>query len=263
MHKLLGISFGDFPALGSAEKQMLLARAAGFEATELVLGEDGFEQRLLAAEKAGISVSAVRLPRDGVNLVWQADEAWDLLYPMYSACLAAAKNYGVKTVITAVADGENPPAPSGAGLSHLRILAEEAERLGIRLAIENTESAEHFELAVRSLCLGYHGVCFRPSLAARAQGSSAVPQYAQNKILTLALDDISDGKDGYIPFDGGTDYAPLARSLGAMPYHGVYFARVSAERRPYRGMHYEAFASRVYESLCRLSRMERDEEGIV
>ena len=262
MQTKLGIGFVNFPTALSDERQMILARAAGFCSTALTLGEERFDERFAAAERAGVRVDAVYMPRDGVNFIWQSDEKWERLHALYTACLSAAKASGVSTVIATVSSGD-APASTQEGLAHLRTFAAEAKEMGVHLAFENTESAEHFELAVRNCCLGFHGVCFRPSMAAVYWGSSAVPAYAKKHLFSVAIDDVLDGNDGYIPYDGEIDYAPFIRSLADASYRGVYFARVSPSCVRYRVLRYESFASGAYEGLCRLARLSKDEEGIL
>ncbi len=263
MHTVFGISFGDFPTLGTDARQMHLARAAGFEATELSLGGEHFEERLSAAKAAGIAVSSVRLPPDYANLIWEETSLWEPFHTLYSGCLSAAVRYGFSSVHMTVSTGTRPPTITQKGLENLRAFAKEAESAGVRLLLENTESMEHFEMAVRNICLGYHGVAFRPAVAALSAGTSAVPRYARAFLSSVVFDDCSRGKDGYIPFDGETDFAPFAASLAKTPYHGVFLARINATRGLYVGMRYETFAARAYENLAKISRMCRDEEGVI
>ena len=263
MHTVFGISFGDFPTLGSSLRQMNLARAAGFEATELTLGTDGFEDRLAAAREAGVRVSSLRLPTEYANLIWEKEAPWEEILPLYRASLGAAREYGFDAAHMTVSSGAHPPAVCQRGLDRLRGIAREAESMGVRLLFENTESMEHFEMAVRNACLGYHGVAFRPALAAASGASSAVPRYALPHLSAVVLDDVLRGKDGYIPFDGETDYAPFAASAAKASYRGVLLGRIGAKRGIYVGVRYEAFAARTYEGLSRIARMCRDEEGIV
>ncbi len=263
MHTVFGISFGDFPTLGTDVRQMSLARAAGFEATELSLGGENFEGRMEAAKAAGVAVSSVRLPPDYANLIWEDSSLWEQLHTLYSGCLSAAVSYGFHSVHMTVSTGVRPPVITQKGLENLRTFAKEAETAGVHLLLENTESMEHFEMAVRNICLGYHGVAFRPSIAFFSTGSSAVPSYARAHVKAVVFDDYVHGKDGYIPFDGETDFAPFAASLAQNPYHGVFLARLNATRGSYVGMRYESFAARAYENLAKISRMCRDEEGVI
>jgi len=262
MQSVLGIGFTDAPLGLDAARQMKLAHAAGFKMTLLSLADEKFDERFLAAQEANVAVGALCLPRDGVNLIWQDDEKWERLHALYRACLDVARAKGVGNVIVAVAD-RDAPVPTQTGLSHLRVLAEEAREMGIRLLFENTGSAEHFELAVRNCCLGYHGVCFRPALAAKLWGSSKIPSYAKKHLQFVLLDDILDGNDGYVPFDGTLNFSPLVASLAEISYRGVLFARVSASCVMYRNLRYEDFASRTYEGLRRLERLCKDKEGII
>lgn len=261
MYISFGIPFCDTLLPQEEKRQMMLARAAGFSYTELVLGEDCFDTRLAAAKASDVFVSHARLPRDGISLIWQSDEAWAPLHTVYLACLAAAKESGISTVIVALDDGERALPPTQSGLSHLRTLAREAEEMDICLAFENGASPECFELAVRSCCRGFHGVSFRPAAFFKTAGTSAVPQYAYKNLIAVALDDVFEGEDRYIPGDGVIDYRPLACSLAEAEYGGLFFATVSPKRGKYRKMCYESFASCTYEALYRIVRMCRDEGG--
>lgn len=262
MHTVFGISFGDFPTLGTDARQMLLAKAAGFGAAELSFGTENFEAKLEAAKAAGVSFSSVRLPSDYANLIWEEAALWSKLHNLYTGCLDAAKSYGFQRVHIAVSEGKRPPAITQRGIENFRAFAREAEAMGICLLLENTESLEHFEMAVRNICIGYHGVAFRPSMAFCGCGSSALPRYARAHLKTLVFDDVSRGKDGYIPFDGECDFAPLASSLSQTPFDGIFMmARVNATRGTYVGVRYEDFAARAYESLSKIVRMTRTAKG--
>ena len=261
MYTSFGIPFCDLFSADAGERQMRLARAAGFAYTELQLGEELFDKRLAAAKGADIFVSAARLPSDGVSLIWERDEAWEPLHALYLSALRAAKESGISTVIASLDDGREAMLPTQNGLSHLRTLAADAEKMGICLAFENGASPECFEVAVRSCCRSYHGVCFRPAAFWIATGSSAVPSYAYKSLIALSLDDIVRGKSGYIPGDGEMDYVPLAASLAESGYGGLLFASVTREHAIYKNMKYEAFASRTYEALLRVVRMVRDRGG--
>ena len=261
MYTSFGIPFCNLFPDTAGERQMRLARAAGFAYTELRIGEEHFDERLAYAKAADVFVSAARLPSDGVSLIWERDEAWEPLHALYLSALRAAKESGISTVIASLDDGREAAVPTQNGLSHLRALAADAEKMGICLAFENGASPECFELAVRLCCRGYHGVCFRPAAFWIATGSSAVPAYAYKSLIALSLDDIVRGKSGYIPGDGEMDYAPLAASLVEASYGGLLFASVTREHAVYKNMKYEVFASHTYDALLRIVRMCRDKGG--
>ena len=67
MHTVFGIAFCDSVGGVTDQRQMLLARASGFEATELVLGEPSFKARVHAARAAGVAPLFARMLPDYVN----------------------------------------------------------------------------------------------------------------------------------------------------------------------------------------------------
>lgn len=266
-----------------AERRFALAFASGFAETAFSLADEGLlPEEPTAARAAGLAVEALRLPSDGVNLLWEpspsrpaaqdvlpSDEAvaddttWEMLKQLYGSYFSFAVGIGVDRVILSPSLGAGLPPVSQTGLARFRTLAEIAKEHGVRLLIENDKSAPHFEAVVRVVADGYHGVSFSPAKAWRYFGTSAVPPYARETLMRLSLDDGKGDEFGYLPTEGDTDFQPFARSIAPLRFRGTMAVAPNPMLHPYEGMDTFALSSRAYDCLSTLLRMiRREEDGI-
>lgn len=267
----------------SAGRRFAFAMASGFVETAFSLAGGAFSpEESSAARAAGLHVEALRLPSDGVNLLWEpspmkereedslpsdppvADETtWEMLKQLYDSYFSFALGVGVDRVILAPSYGTGLPPVSQTGLGRFRALAALAREKGIRLLIENDKSAPHFEAAARVVADGYHGISFSPAKAWRYFGTSALPHYAAEHLLRLSLDDGKGDDFGYLPLDGDTDFRPFARSMASLHFRGTLAIAPDASLYPYRDLDTFTLFTRAYDGLSSLLRLVKEEEGVV
>lgn len=284
MKKRFSIAYKEQSEVMTAERRFAYTAASGFRETAFSLSGGTIRPEALdAARRAGLSVEALRLPMDGVDLLWEPspskaraedalpsdapvpdDTTWEMLFEIYTSYFAFAAGVGIKRVILTPSCGKNPAPVTQTALARFRALAERAKEKDVRLLIENGTSAPHFEAVVRVCCAdGFHGVSFAPALAFLHFGTSAIPPYATECLARLSLDDIKDGETGYFPLDGDTDFRPFARSLAPLHFRGTLAISPNAALPMYRDYDYFAFASRAYDRLSSLLRLMKNEEGVV
>lgn len=267
----------------SAERRFAYAMASGFTETAFSLSGGMLSpEEPHAARTAGLLVEALRLPTDGVNLIWETpgpkekpedwlptdgrtpdETTWEMLRSLYDSYFSFAAGIGIGRVILVPTAGVGVPPVSQTGLSRMRELAALARERGVRLLIENDRSAPHFEAAVRVVSDGYHGVSFSPAKAWRYHGTSALPPYAAEHLLRLSLDDGKGDDFGYLPLEGDTDFRPFARSMANVRFRGTMAIAPDASLLPYRTLDTFTLLSRAYDNLATLMRMIKEEEGTV
>ena len=266
-----------------AQRRFAIASATGFLETAFPLsGETLRPEEIVQARAAGLTVESLRLPSDGVNLLWAAspekprpenalpsdtpetdDSAWQMLKQIYASYFNFAMTVGVTRVILTPTLGTGVAPVSQAGLARFRALAAMAREKGVRLLIENDQSAPHFEAAVRVVCDGFHGVSFAPARAWRYFKTSAIPPYATAHLLRISLDDERDGEFGYLPKEGETDFGPLAKSLAPLHFRGTLAVSPDAQLPLYRDLDTYALSMRAYDRLCTVLHLFKKEEGVV
>ena len=267
----------------SAARRFAYAVASGFTETSFSLSGGMLSpEEPRAAREAGLLAEALRLPSEGVNLIWETpglkdrpegwlptdertpdETTWEMLRSLYDSYFSFAAGIGIHRVIFVPTTGIGAPPVSQTGLSRLRELAALAREKEVRLLIENDRSAPHFEAAVRVVSDGYHGVSFSPAKAWRYHGTSALPPYAAEHLLRLSLDDGKGDDFGYLPFEGDTDFRPFARSMANVRFRGTMAISPDVSLFPYRTLDCFALFSRAYDHLATLMRMIKEEEGTV
>ena len=284
MKKRFSIAYKEQSEVLTAERRFAYTVSSGFTETAFSLaGGTVRPETLDAARRAGLAIEALRLPTEGVDLLWSPssyrddredalpsdarvpdDTTWEMLLDIYTSYFTFAASVGIERVILTPSYGKGPAPVSQTALARFRKLAECAESKGIRLLIENGASAPHFEAAVRVCCeSGFHGVSFVPAIAFRHYGTSAIPPYVTGRLARLSLDDIKDGEAGYLPLDGDTDFRPFAKSLAPLHFRGTLAISPNAALPMYREYDYFGFASRAYDRLSSLLRLMKNEEGVV
>ena len=260
MYRALGISYQWEPSFLYGEEQLRHARAAGFTSLELSTGENvGVADMARLAARVGMRISAVRLAEDPANRLWRAETDERVLLSYFNGVLREMDGIGTDILILRPAVGKAPPVRQFA-LDRLSRMAEAAEARGIRIAFENDAVGEHFIDTVRSLCVGYHGVCFDPVSAYLHSGTASLPDFCRPHLLALALGD-TDGERRLLPFDGGVSLAPIVADLAAIRYRGVLSLR--ADGGHYAALGYDGFAVRAYNAMHRLSLLLDDAEGVI
>lgn len=255
--------------------------AAGFEGffTGWKSGEDLMAVRAVADE-LGMQYQSVHAPFNRVNLLWlgnarggesDADRAAREVLDEQLECLRDTAAAGVDIMVTHTFIGFKDHTPTPAGPENYRILLDEAERLGVRVALENTEGEEYLDTLMRELsghpALGFcwdsgHEMCYNHS-------RDLLADYGRQLICTHLNDNLGihdfGGSITYLddlhllPFDGIADWrynvsrlhaagfaGPLTFELG----RGSKRGRFDNER--YARLTVEEYIARAYAAACRV-----------
>ncbi len=257
--------------------------SSGFSETAFSLEGGAIRPEAIAsARAAGLTIEALHLPTESVDLFWEPDTykenaedvlpsdtpetneaTWEMLLALYNSYFSFASRLAIERVVLTPTAGHALPPVSQKALARFRTIAACAKEKGVRLLIENGASAPHFEAVVRTCCDGYHGVSFSPARAFRYFGTSSLPLYAAEHLLRLSLDDAAKGVFGYLPTDGDTDFRPFAKSLAPLHFRGTLAISPDASLPQYAELDYFAFASRAYDKLSALLRLLKREEGVI
>lgn len=285
MKKLFSIAYENKEGYPEAARQFACANASGFSSVGFSLvGGTLRPDELTACRGEGLRAESLRLPVEGVNLLWSRsvkapalqgalpsdspiidDSVWQTLRGLFGSYFSFAKEIGIDTVILTPAVGyaSLPPVTQEA-LDRFVTLADDAKAQGIRILFENDESEQHYEAVIRACCYdGFHGACFHPAKAWRHFGTSAAAPYVADNLVRVVLDDGRDGVFGYLPGDGETDYIPFAQSVAPLHFRGVIALSPNASLAPYAEMDYFSLVSAAYDKCCAVQRRIKRAEGVV
>lgn len=195
----------------------------------------------------GLAVQSVHAPWNRAAHLWGADEAQgEAAVAELIACLRAAAEIGAPFVVAHAWIGFVPTAPTEAGLARFSRVADEAEKLGVPVALENTEGEEHLD-ALLSRFSGHpevgfcwdtgHELCYN-------RGRDLMAAYGDRLLGTHINDNLGITDPGgpttwhddlhLLPFDGIADWPGIAARLVRSGFSGPLTFELSRTSKPNR-----------------------------
>ena len=253
--------------LGNAE-QIRLFKKIGFDGffTDYTTRENIAEYRKLADE-LGMIYQSVHAPFVKMKEMWENGE--DAVTEL-TECLQACAENNVPIMVAHVFIGFNDHFPNENGLENFGKVVKEAERLGVKIAFENTEGEEYLAAVMErfkdSPAVGFcwdtgHEMCYNRSkdmlslygdklIATHLNDNLGIRDYGGN--ITW-IDDLH-----LLPFDGIADWQGIADRLTKCGYDGILtfeFNRYSKPERHendfYKAMPIEQYLTLAYMRACR------------
>ena len=285
MKKFFSIAYENKEGYPEAARQFAYATASGFSYVCFPLSGETLRPEVLSAcLYEGLRPEALRLPTEGVNLLWARcargpalegalpsdspvidDSVWQTLRGLFGSYFSFAKEIGVDTVILTPAVGYTvlPPITKEA-IDRFVVLAADAKAQGVRILFENDESEQHYEAVIRACCYdAFHGASFHVAKAWRHFGTSALSPYVADNLVRVVLDDGRGGTFGYLPGDGETDYLPFAQSVAPLHFRGVMALSPDISLSHYAETDYFSLLSKAYDKCCAVQRKIKQIEGVV
>lgn len=252
-------------------EQIRLFKNVGFDGffTAYTNAADIAEQRKIA-DKTGMYFQSVHAPFTKIHEMWtdNADEVTQTLIE----CLHACADNAVPVMVAHVFIGFDEHTPNEAGLVNFGKVVAEAEKLGVKIAFENTEGEEYLAAVMQrfadSPAVGFcwdtgHELCYN-------RGKDMLALYGHKLVATHLNDNLGvrdfDGKITWIddlhllPFDGIADWQGIADRLNACGYDGVLTFELNTFSKPdrhendfYAELPLEKYLTLAYMRACRVA----------
>ena len=233
---------------GPLDESLDLAAKAGWNGF-FVCWNPGDDLRPLAAKarELGMLYQSVHAPWGKAANLWGDDEAkGEAAVAELVACLRDAAEVGAPFVVAHAWIGFVPTAPTEAGLVRFARVADEARRLGLKIALENTEGEEHLDAFLAHFrddpAVGFcwdtgHELCYnRGRDLMAAFGDRLLGTHLNDNLgitdpagPTTWLDDLH-----LLPFDGIADWPGIARRLAASSFGGPLTFELNRASKPGR-----------------------------
>lgn len=255
------------------DEQIRLFKKTGFEGffTGWSAEEDIAGYAALARAE-GMLYQSVHAPFGRSNALWQAGEAGDAALNELLACLRDCARAGVGIMVAHAFIGFEEHNPTPVGQERFYQLGREAERLGVCVALENTEGEEYLQAAMEA-CRGLSSVGFcwdtgHEQCYNHARDMTAL--YGKRLIATHLNDNLGirayDGTITWIddlhllPFDGVTDWQSVARHLVKCGFDGPLTFELNTLSKPdrhendgYAALPLEGYLAQAYARACRVA----------
>ena len=264
------------------EEQIPLFKQIGFEGFFTGWKHDEMADYRRIADEEGMIYQSVHAPFGGVDKLWKEDrEAAQMMVSSLISCAEDCSKYEVPIMICHVWIGfDTLDVPNSAGVENFCKVVEAAQRLGVKIAFENTEGEEFLEMLMSALKdysnVGFcfdsgHEMCYNHS-------KDMLKKYGDRLIATHINDNLGikrfDGKTYWLddlhllPFDGIGDWEGVAKRIVDCRYDGVLTFELSKKSKPHRQdndkyekMSAEEYLTEAYARACRVAALVQKHKG--
>ena len=223
-----------------------LIRDAGFSAVFCGWGKPGDVKAVQEeVEKHDLYLNSVHAPFTTIHHMWDEDKA-DAELQIQLACLKETAECGIPVMVCHAWIGFEPEKPTEAGVENFRKLLQEAHKLGVKIALENTEGEGYLRILFDHLkdepALGFcldtgHEYCYNYAKDLLAEFGPLIYIHV-NDNLGITGDSIFWLDDAHlIPFDGIVDFDRVAKRLARLGFTDTLTCELTTANKPGRNTH--------------------------
>ena len=203
------------------------------------------------AEETGLAVDSIHLPYLEINGIWEKDNR--KITEQYRTYLQEIASAGGKLCVLHLQNEWFEPESVASGYRFLESQLALAERLGMRIALENTHFTYLLGGALEQFPSSSLGLCYDSSHDFfETETRGLLLQENRDRVFCLHLSDTDGKKDRHwTPGPGIVDFSMLNRELQQAAYTGVHTLEVWADESQ-KELGAEGFLAQAKRSLERL-----------
>lgn len=224
------------------------------------------------ADSLGIEYQSIHAPFSNSAKMWEDESKAASAVKELIDCLHCCSENKVPIMIAHTFIGFENHTPTESGIINFGKVINEAERLGVKIAFENTEGEEYLAALMEKFsdndAVGFcwdtgHEMCYNHS-------QDMLKMYGKKLICTHLNDNLGirdySGKITYIddlhllPFDGIADWANIAARLDREKYNGILTFELNIKSKPgrhendvYQKLDIKDYFTEVYKRACRVA----------
>lgn len=265
MRKLcLGLGFGKEMPI---EEQIERCAKIGWDGVFTGWSEDNPDWNKLvrkACDDNGMFLQSVHLPYIHVDRLWEEGEKGIIEQDTQIRAIREFADLGVDLFILHTIIGMEKNNPTELGLERYAKIFDEAEKLGVSVALENTEGEvyldylfKHFDnhKAVKFCVDTGHEQCYNYGHDLITKWGSKLVGTHLNDNMGMTGEKLTWHDDSHLmPFDGIVDWEATAKRLNNVGYKGPLTFELTCNNKPNRNTHdiynhldYDGFASLALE----------------
>lgn len=255
------------------EEEIKLLRQTGFEGFFTGWGPNSPIKTWKAlADDLGMLYQSIHAPFGKAADMWKERETAQSAIDELMACLHACADNEVPIMVAHAFIGFKDHSPTEIGIANFEIIVKEAERLGVKVAFENTEGEEYLA-ALMELANTYHsvGFCWDTGHEMCYNYSKDMPGLYKDLLVCTHLNDNLGIKDfsgeitwhddlHLLPFDGIADWDDIAARLVRSSFTAPLTFELGRGSKPnrhendlYGKMTSEEYAAEVYKRACKIA----------
>ena len=230
------------------------------------------------ADEIGMIYQSVHAPFGKMKEIWETGE--EAVAELID-CLRACAENGISIMVAHTFIGFLDHSPNERGLENFSKVVAEAEKLGVKIAFENTEGEEYLAAVMKNFgsspAVGFcwdtgHEMCYNRS-------KDMLSLYGNNLIATHLNDNLGIRSYGgeitwiddlhLLPFDGIADWDNIVARLDKHNYDGILTFELNRLSKPerhendfYKEMPIEQYLSLAYMRACRVASLRNRRNGL-
>lgn len=266
----------------SIKEQIRMFRLAGFEGY-FVGWERGMDIKDIKAygDSLGMIFQSMHAPFGKVASMWEQTDKTELAIDEHLCCLRDCADNDVPIMVVHAFIGFDKHEPTQFGIDNFRIIVEEAQKLGVKVAFENVEGEEYLAAVMEAFkdydCVGFcwdtgHEMCYNHS-------QDMMALYGDRILCTHINDNlgirnysgkITDQDDLHLlPFDGIADWQDIVHRLNKHNFDDILTFELSKKSKwkrhdndMYDHMRFEDYVAAAYNRACRVATLKlRDKKN--
>ncbi len=248
------------------EERARLIAEAGYSATSIWLGRqeplvhEGRSDLLPGIIRSrGLHLEYIHASYANCNRLWSPNPAErEVIRRDYAEAIRYCGKHQIPVVVMHIVKGMNPPPFGPQGLETMADLAALAERVGVRIAVENTRHPEYVDYLLESLDSTALGFCYDSShdfLYSAAPGS-ILRRWGRRLLVTHLSDNDGLTDKHWLPTLGTGQWEPVARAFPVDLYRSFLTLEVLPKRDAPRPA--PEFLRRGMELLSWFAKMAQD-----
>ena len=179
------------------------------------------QQQVDLCTNLGLKILFAHLGYKGINDIWLDGENGDELVKKYIHNLDECKSNKIDMVCMHLTSKSVAPEPSEIGVYRLQQIVDYAEKLGIKVAFENTKIFGYLEYVFDRIKNKNAGICYDAGHCHCHFNDKFSWNKFKNKIFAVHLHDNDKSDDLHLlPFEGTIDWQELVENLNVANYDG-------------------------------------------
>ena len=230
-------------------EQIALLKAVGWDAFFTPWDPKHTELWANAGAKNGMIYTSIHAPFSMEHRIWIGGEEARTEVRRLIACAEDCARYEIPVMVLHTINGfseRTPKMPTQVGLDYFGEIIEAGNRLGIRLAFENTEREEFLQTVLDTYkdepSIGFcfdsgHEFCYRNSDLLTRYGDLLVHTHLDDN-FGVTGDEITWYDDSHLPLgDGSVDFTHVMERIDRIGYTGVLSCELTTKNKPQRNTH--------------------------
>lgn len=233
----------------SDENRYKLIKEAGFDGV-LLWWSDRFgrgihyREGVEYARKAGLVVENIHTPVQEQNNLSLDNLEGESLLESYLQCIKDCAKFEIPTMVVHLPEDKFPL--NELGMNRVKRMTEQAERLGINIAMENLMNINNLSYVLNNIDSKRIGFCYDSCHHANNENAGDILAEYGERLMALHLHDNGGARGQHqLPFDGDINWTTVMHKIAATDYKGA--TALEPMNWGYEELSIREFLGRAYE----------------